>query len=174
MPDAIVSFFPAGAGLKTLSLKNAVYGKKSSSSTTREIYLIFSSDCPHCPKVIETHNNCSSCELYLNPIDRVTQLSLEGIELNQGIYFQPVLTCAGKDRRRQFGRSGRLNAMRCWPGLRRHPANTPRMAISTTADTGNDPAVGPVDRKTERGNQNDPCVTPQYLPNTRFIINIRA
>ena len=86
---SILTFFPMGAKSKTLSLKTASYGVKSCSSPTKEIYLIFSSDCPHCQKVIETLNNCNSCDLYLNPIDTVKSLHLSGLELNQ--QFSPEI-----------------------------------------------------------------------------------
>lgn len=79
---SILTFFPDGAKSKPYSLKSASYGVKSCSSPTKEIYLIFSSDCPHCQKVIETLNNCNSCDLYLNPIDNIKSLNLTGLELN--------------------------------------------------------------------------------------------
>lgn len=80
---SMLTFFPIGATSKTYSLKTASYGVKSCSSPTKEIYLIFSADCPHCQKVIETLNNCNSCDLYLNPVDSVKSLHLSGLELNQ-------------------------------------------------------------------------------------------
>ena len=80
---SILTFSPIGAKSKPYSLKSASYGVKSCSSPTKEIYLIFSSDCPHCQKVIETLNNCNSCDLYLNPIDNVKSLNLTGLEFNQ-------------------------------------------------------------------------------------------
>jgi uncharacterized membrane protein len=80
---SILTFFPIGAKSNPYSLKSASYGVKSCSSPTKEIYLIFSSDCPHCQNVIETLNNCNSCDLYLNPIDSVQSLNLTGLELNQ-------------------------------------------------------------------------------------------
>ena len=86
---SMLTFFPVGAKSKTYSLKTASYGVKSCSSPTKEIYLIFSSDCPHCQKVIETLYNCNSCDLYLNPIDAVTSLHLSGLELNQ--QFSPEI-----------------------------------------------------------------------------------
>ena len=86
---SILTFFPMGAKSKIYSLKAAAYGVKSCSSPTTEIYLIFSSDCPHCQKVIETLNNCNSCDLYLNPIDPVKSLNLSGLELNQ--QFSPEI-----------------------------------------------------------------------------------
>jgi len=42
--------------------------------------LIFSSTCPHCHKVIQSLNQCNSCDLYLNPIDQIDTLNLDGIE----------------------------------------------------------------------------------------------
>lgn len=87
---SIMALFPTGAGSQKYSLKNASYGLKSCASPTKEIYLIFSSDCPHCNQVIETLNNCNSCDLYLNPIDKISSLNIDGLELNKS--FSPRLT----------------------------------------------------------------------------------
>ena len=84
---SLMALFPTGAGSQKYSLKNASYGLKSCASPTKEIYLIFSSDCPHCNQVIETLNNCNSCDLYLNPIDKISSLNIDGLELNKS--FSP-------------------------------------------------------------------------------------
>jgi thioredoxin-related protein len=84
---SIMALFPTGAGSQKYSLKNASYGLKSCASPTKEIYLIFSSDCSHCNQVIETLNNCNSCDLYLNPIDKISSLNIDGLELNKS--FSP-------------------------------------------------------------------------------------
>jgi hypothetical protein len=84
---SIMTFFPASAGSQKYSLKNASYGLKSCASPTKEIYLIFSSDCPHCQHVIESLNNCNSCDLYLNPIDNISSLNIGGLEKNKS--FSP-------------------------------------------------------------------------------------
>jgi len=84
---SIMTLFPMGAGSQKYSLKNASYGLKSCASPTKEIYLIFSSDCPHCRQVIETLNNCNSCDLYLNPIDKISSLNIDELELNKS--FSP-------------------------------------------------------------------------------------
>ena len=86
---AVLSFLPAGADSRTYSLKNAAYGKRSCSSPTKEIYLVFSADCPHCKNVLDTLNNCNSCDLYLNPIEKITSLDLPELELNPG--FSPEI-----------------------------------------------------------------------------------
>jgi hypothetical protein len=68
---SILIFTPSGALSKSYSLKAAAYAVKSCSNPTKEVYLIFSTDCPHCHNVINILNNCNSCEFYLNPIDEV-------------------------------------------------------------------------------------------------------
>lgn len=86
---SIMALLPMGAGSKMYSLKNASYGLKSCASPTKEIFLMFSSDCPHCQKVIESLNNCNSCDLYLNPIDNISSLNISGLELNKS--FSPEI-----------------------------------------------------------------------------------
>ncbi len=77
---SILSFEPVGGHSKSFSLKAAAWGVRSCSAPTKEVYLIFSSTCPHCQKVIQSLNECNSCDLYLNPIDDITALNLEGIK----------------------------------------------------------------------------------------------
>ena len=55
---------------------------KSCASPSKEVYLIFASDCPHCENVIKVLDGCNSCDLYLNPIDKIESLKFNGIELN--------------------------------------------------------------------------------------------
>jgi uncharacterized membrane protein len=86
---SVLTFFPMGAQSQTYSLKEAAYGVKSCSSPTKEVYLIFSSDCPHCQKVIQTLNNCNSCDLYLNPIDNIGSLNMDELERIQS--FSPEI-----------------------------------------------------------------------------------
>lgn len=77
---SILSFAPGGGEPKIFSLKTAAWGVRSCSAPTKEVYLIFSSTCPHCQKVIQSLNQCNSCDLYLNPIDNIAALNLEGVE----------------------------------------------------------------------------------------------
>jgi hypothetical protein len=97
---SILSFVPGAPVSKTFSLKSAAYGLKSCSAPTKEIYLLFSSKCPHCQSIIKSMNQCNSCDLYLNPIDDIETLDIAGIELNEG--FSPringhILTVLGID-----------------------------------------------------------------------------
>ncbi|MEJ2168141.1 MAG: hypothetical protein P8X90_21685 [Desulfobacterales bacterium] len=86
---SIVTFVPAGVLSQTEPLKSAAYGVKSCSTPSKEIYLIFSSNCPYCEKVLETLSNCNSCDLYLNPIDNVA--SIKNIEVAPNPKFSPAV-----------------------------------------------------------------------------------
>lgn len=77
---SILSFGPGKGESKNFSLKAAAWGVRSCSAPTKEVYLIFSSNCPHCQTVIQSLNECNSCDLYLNPIDEIDALDLDGIE----------------------------------------------------------------------------------------------
>ena len=77
---SILSFGPGIAHSDRFSLKAAAWGVRSCSSPTKEVYLIFSSNCPHCKNVIQSLDQCNSCDLYLNPIDPIETLNLDGIE----------------------------------------------------------------------------------------------
>ncbi len=79
-----LTFMPTGVFSQTEPLKSASYGLKSCSAPTKEIYLIFSSNCPYCENVLQTLSNCNSCDLYLNPIDRIESLDNMVVDLNPG------------------------------------------------------------------------------------------
>jgi hypothetical protein len=84
-----LTFIPTGVLSQSEPLKTASYGLKSCSTPTKEIYLIFSSDCPYCENVLQTLSNCNSCDLYLNPIDNID--SLENMKLDLNPDFSPEI-----------------------------------------------------------------------------------
>jgi hypothetical protein len=84
-----LTFMPTGVLSQTEPLKAASYGVKSCSTPTKEIYLIFSSNCPYCENVLQTLSNCNSCDLYLNPIDKIDSIS--NIELEPNPKFSPEI-----------------------------------------------------------------------------------
>jgi uncharacterized membrane protein len=86
---SVLTFIPTGGLSHTEPLKNAAYGVKSCSAPTKEIYLIFSSNCPYCENVLQTLSNCNSCDLYLNPIDDIQSISNIDLEPNAG--FSPQI-----------------------------------------------------------------------------------
>lgn len=84
---SILTFVPTGVLSQSEPLKSASFGVKSCSAPTKEIYLIFSSNCPYCENVLKTLSNCNSCDLYLNPIDNID--SLENMILDLNADFSP-------------------------------------------------------------------------------------
>ena len=77
----ILSFLPAGITPRNFALDLGVYAVRTCSQPTKQVYLVFSNDCVHCQNVLKALENCSSCDLYLNPIDRIDTPPMEGIEL---------------------------------------------------------------------------------------------
>lgn len=63
-----------------VTLEKGIFGSRTCAEPTKELYLIFSDDCPHCLEVIKALEACNSCDLHLNPIDEVGDLQFEGIE----------------------------------------------------------------------------------------------
>ncbi len=55
------------------SLNNGTYAIKSCSRPVKELYLIFSTDCPHCRNVLNALEGCSRCELHFNPIKPINK-----------------------------------------------------------------------------------------------------
>jgi uncharacterized membrane protein len=86
---SILTFVPTAVLSQAEPLKSAAYGVKSCSAPSKEIYLIFSSNCPYCENVLETLSNCNSCDLYLNPIDKVD--AIKNIELAPNPKFSPAV-----------------------------------------------------------------------------------
>ena len=90
---SLLMFIPTRATFKTEPLKTAAYGMKSCSAPTKEIHLIFSSNCPYCENVLQALGNCNSCDLYLNPIDAVYPLGkgLEKMAIEHNPTFSPEI-----------------------------------------------------------------------------------
>ena len=80
-PFVILFFLPVGITPRNFALDLGVYAVRTCSQPTKQVYLIFSSDCAHCQNVLQALENCSSCDLYLNPIDHLDTPPMEGIEL---------------------------------------------------------------------------------------------
>ena len=66
---------PGGRGLD-----GGTCGVHRCAAPAKQLYLVFSSTCPHCAEVIRTLESCNSCNLHFNPIDQVDSLALPGVE----------------------------------------------------------------------------------------------
>lgn len=78
---SILTFLPARVSPQFYSLESGSYGVKSCDAPSKEIFLIFSSDCSHCINVINALDNCNSCDFYLNPVEKIDTLKVNGLEL---------------------------------------------------------------------------------------------
>ena len=52
-------------------LDQGTYAIKTCTERSRDLYLIFSKNCPHCKKVLEVLKGCSQCEVHFYPINRI-------------------------------------------------------------------------------------------------------
>ncbi len=77
----VLFFLPTGITPRNFALDQGVYAVRTCSQPTKQIYLIFSDDCRHCQNVLQALENCSSCDLFLNPVDRIETPPMAGIEL---------------------------------------------------------------------------------------------
>lgn len=76
---SLLNFQPAQSP-SVVTLEKGIFGSRTCAEPTKELYLIFSDDCPHCLEVIKALEECNSCDLHLNPIDEVGDLHFEDIE----------------------------------------------------------------------------------------------
>ena len=67
---------PAGAR----ALDGGTYGVRRCDVPAKQLYLVFSSNCPHCAAVLQALESCNSCNFHFNPIDRIAGLDLPGVE----------------------------------------------------------------------------------------------
>ncbi|MDD5760099.1 MAG: hypothetical protein PHI06_13570 [Desulfobulbaceae bacterium] len=62
------------------ALDAGTWGVHRCAAPAKQLYLLFSSTCPHCEEVIRALESCNSCNFHFNPIDQVEGLSLSGID----------------------------------------------------------------------------------------------
>ncbi|MEN8142460.1 MAG: hypothetical protein ABFQ82_02550 [Thermodesulfobacteriota bacterium] len=81
----IIAFSSLNFGQSLLSLKSqtllsGTFAKTSCIAPESQLYLFFSSNCPHCQTVIKVLENCNSCEMHFNPIDKIDSLNHPELE----------------------------------------------------------------------------------------------
>ncbi len=62
-----------------ISLNSGTYAVKTCSTPSSTAYLIFSENCPHCRKVLDSLHGCVSCEIHFNPVSKVDRQLLPGL-----------------------------------------------------------------------------------------------
>jgi uncharacterized membrane protein len=83
---------PHAGGPGERALDAGTFAVRRCSDPAKQLYLIFSSNCPHCREVMKTLENCNSCNFHFNPIDRITSLDLAGLE--QAPSYEPSVNRA--------------------------------------------------------------------------------
>ena len=78
---SLLSFLPVRISSQRYSLESGSYGVRSCAVPSKDVFLIFSSDCSHCMNVIKALNNCNSCDFYLNPVEKLHTFKADGFEL---------------------------------------------------------------------------------------------
>jgi len=75
---------PAAGGR---ALDNGTWGVRRCAAPAKQLYLLFSSTCPHCAEVLRALESCNSCNFHFNPIDQIAGLDLPGVE--RGASYDP-------------------------------------------------------------------------------------
>jgi uncharacterized membrane protein len=75
---------PAAGGR---ALDGGTWGVRRCADPAKQVYLLFSSTCPHCAEVLQALESCNSCNFHFNPIDRIAGLDLPGVE--RGASYDP-------------------------------------------------------------------------------------
>lgn len=65
-----------------MALDKGIYGHLERQQSRNELYLFFSSTCPHCEDVIATIDSTFACSLNFNPIDTLEAAPLAGLQLS--------------------------------------------------------------------------------------------
>ena len=89
---SLLNFDTAKDPLHGLTLDNGTYAVRRCSDPIKQLYLIFSEDCPHCYKVIEALEGCTRCEFHFNPIKKIGSDLLPGLSPNEN--FLPEINTA--------------------------------------------------------------------------------
>ena len=89
---SLLRFEAAEDHLRGLTLDNGTYAVRRCSDPVKQLYLIFSEDCPHCYKVIEALEGCTRCEFHFNPIKEISADLLPGLSPNEK--FLPEINTA--------------------------------------------------------------------------------
>jgi hypothetical protein len=80
---SLLRFEAAEDYLHGLTLDHGTYAARRCSDPVKQLYLIFSEDCPHCYKVIEALEGCTRCEFHFNPIKKIGADLLPGLRPNE-------------------------------------------------------------------------------------------
>ncbi len=76
---SLLTWTPHPSGQMPLTLENGTFAVRTCNAPNRRAYLVFSKDCPHCHTVLDALEQCTSCEIHFNPIERIPPDFLPGL-----------------------------------------------------------------------------------------------
>ncbi len=79
---SLLSFGPSVAISRYQSLGEGTFAVKSCESPLKNLYMMFSSNCPHCQNVLKALESCNSCEFHFNPVDQIESLDFPDLTFN--------------------------------------------------------------------------------------------
>lgn len=74
-----LNFGSAQIMLQAHNLESGTFAAKNHTDPAKQLYLFFSSDCPHCQNVLGSMGNDNNCEINFNPIDIIEDLDMPGL-----------------------------------------------------------------------------------------------
>mgnify|MGYP005843883645 CR=1 FL=1 len=78
----LLSFGPSLILSRGATLAAGTYASRTCTEPAKELFLIFSENCPHCINVITALESCNSCDFHFNPISEITSLDLPAVIKN--------------------------------------------------------------------------------------------
>jgi hypothetical protein len=85
----MLNFGPTLVALRYQTLASGSFAVKRCAEPSKQLYLFFSADCPHCKNVIKTLESCNSCEFHFNPVEPMHSLGLEALEYTAS--YEPAM-----------------------------------------------------------------------------------
>jgi len=87
--SSFLNFGSSQIMIQAQNFNQGTFAVKGADITKGQLYLFFSSDCPHCRNVLTAIEEAKNCEINFNPIDRIDSLDVSG--LNYSSDYNPSL-----------------------------------------------------------------------------------
>ena len=72
-PFLFMAVLTTDVSSRHVNLDMGTYAVKECDHPNKELYLIFSQDCPHCRRVLKALEGCTRCQFHFNPIKRIVR-----------------------------------------------------------------------------------------------------
>ena len=78
-PFLFMAVLTTDVSSSNVNLDMGTYATKECAAPNKELYLIFSQDCPHCQRVLKALEGCTRCQFHFNPIKRIVKPVIPGL-----------------------------------------------------------------------------------------------